>query len=84
MSLAKLKTAIEQAESLTARIDQLQRVRSLITAEHDAGIYPTHLHAEVATLPAGIAKQVLADEVARLTLRLNEVQAKIALAGQSL
>ena len=84
MSLAKLKTAIEQAESLTARIDQLQRVRSLITAEHDAGIYPLHLHAEIAKLPANVAKQAIGEEVDRLTVRLNEILAKIAIAGQNL
>lgn len=81
MSLAKLKAAIEQAESLTTRIDQLQRIRALIGPEFDAHIAPGHLPKEIAKLPAGIAKQTINDEVDRLSTRLAEIIAKINQAG---
>lgn len=84
MSIAKLKAAIEQADTLIARIDQLQRVRALIGPEFDAKISPGHLPAAIAIIPAGVARQTISDEVDRLNARLAEIIVKINAAGLAL
>ena len=81
MSLAKLRNAVAQAEDMTSRISQLQRVRSLIDAENDASIIPNNLPLERAFLPANSAKTAIDAEIVRLQQKLDALNLKIAEAG---
>ena len=84
MSLSKLRSAVEQADSLQTRIDQLTRVRALIAGEHDARVAPGQVPLEVAYLSAASARAAITADIDRLTTRLNALLDKINQAGANL
>lgn len=84
MSLAKLRSAVEQADTLAARIERLQQVRALIPPGTDARIGPDSAAKEFAIVPAAVARQVMAEEIDRLQTRLVNILAAINAAGNSL